>query len=145
MSSAFSLEIVVEDKEISSLKEIIELLLKNNWRINKFGKIVFLPVNDDDMYNWVSKELSIEDFYKILLQKEKNNEIVGIEFIDANSDIGVHLIAKSKNHLTFTFNINRKYLDDNNIIIDYNWYADNILKKIICKYYVRSYSFNYET
>lgn len=59
MSSSISLNVKLNSNNLLSCKEVINLLLKFGWNIQKDGKIIFLPLKDYDMYDWTTSLVDI--------------------------------------------------------------------------------------
>lgn len=139
MSISFSLNIKLE-KSVQC-KEIIELLFQNGWNIVKNGEITYLPLNDDDMFNWTVSKNSLSNFMKLVDEKEKINELIGVEINWSNTNIGGHLLFYSGSDFSFQLNVNTKCLKTEYKIPDFNWYAEKIISVLIQQYYIREYSF----
>lgn len=77
MSSSVSLNVKLNSNNLLSCKEVINLLLKFGWNIQKDGKITFLPLKDYDMYDWTTSNISLGDFINLVDEKEYGKEIVG--------------------------------------------------------------------
>lgn len=139
MSISFSLNIKLENSVLC--KKIINLLLQNGWNIVKEGKITYLPLNDDDMFNWTVSENSLSDFMKLVDEKEKINEPIGVEINWSNTNIGGHLLLYNGSDFSFQLNVNTKYLKTEYKIPDFNWYAEKIMDVLLQQYHIREYSF----
>lgn len=70
MSHSVSLNVKLNSNAMRSCKEIIILLLRYGWNIEKNSKITFLPLNDDDMFDWTSSNITFDNFIK-LVEKRK--------------------------------------------------------------------------
>ena len=57
---------------------IIQKLLDFGWTFNDYGKVSYLPIGDEDNFNWHIDDISVEKLMMILKEKEKRNEIIGI-------------------------------------------------------------------
>ena len=141
MSISFSLNIKLGNTV--RCKEIIDLLLQNGWDIVKNGIITYLPLNDNDMFNWTVSENSRSDFMKLVDEKEKINELIGVEINWSNTNIGGHLLLYSGSDFSFQLNVNTKYLNAEYKIPDLNWYAEKIMSIIIQQYHIQEYSFEH--
>ena len=50
--------------------DIINLFQEIGWEIyNSKGEIEFLPIGDDDKYDWQREKMSVENFYEIVSKK----------------------------------------------------------------------------
>jgi hypothetical protein len=57
-------ELTYENENFSSIK-IINLLLNFGWTFNDYGKMSYLPIGDNDNFDWKREEISIQDFVKV--------------------------------------------------------------------------------
>lgn len=143
MSAAFSLNIKLEANCLIHCKEIIELLIKNEWNIRKGEEITYLPLNDDDMFEWTTSTISDSDFLKLVDEKERINELIGIEIFWTDTDIGGHLLLYSAIDFSFELNINIKFIQEEYKIPDFNWYAEKLVNILKQQYYIQEYSFEF--
>lgn len=127
MSYSVSLNVKLNSNAIHSCKEIIILLLRFGWNIEKNSKITFLPLNDDDMFDWTSSDITFDDFIKLVEEKENAKEIVGVELYWKSTDIGGHLLMYNNSDFSIEFNINTKYVEEMIKIPDFNWYAEKTI------------------
>lgn len=143
MADSISLDIKLAYNDNINYKEIIQLLLDGGWTIEEQGTIVFLPLNDDDMFDWTSSNISIEEFFSIIDKKEKAEEIIGVELYWENTHIGGHLLLHSHFEFSFLMNINTKYTKASESIPDYNWYAEKMIPCFNSRYHITEYSFDF--
>lgn len=143
MSVAFSLNIKLEANCLIHCKEIIELLIKNEWNIRKGEEITYLPLNDDDMFEWTTSTISDSDFLKLVDEKERINELIGMEIFWTDTDIGGHLLLYSAIDFSFELNINTKFIQEEYKIPDFNWYAEKLVNILKQQYYIQEYSFEF--
>lgn len=112
----------------------IDQLLECGWSVNDHGKIMFLPLHDNDDFNWQFQPL--DDWhliYSLLKEKINANETVGLSLTFESTDIGcVFLFNFNQNHIIISVSINRKKIY-NTDITDFSWYLDR-LKPILSKY-----------
>ncbi|WP_144687022.1 hypothetical protein [Acetivibrio clariflavus] len=97
------------------------------------GKVSFLPLGDNDDYDWQSEEIDLEQLMDIIDKKEKQNEVIGVILYWDKSSIGMQLLIWNSGKLPFILTINRKILNDNTEInvTDVNWYLERILPAFI--------------
>lgn len=67
---------------------LIKALLKFGWTFNDHGKKTYLPVGDDGAYNWQMQDIPDKDLLKIIKQKIKTQEMVGVVMTWQNMNIG---------------------------------------------------------
>lgn len=141
MSYSVSLNVKLDSNNMLSCKEIINLLLKTGWNIQKNSKITFLPLNDDDMFDWTTSETTLSDFIKLVDEKEYLKEIVGVELYWKDTDIGGHLLMFNNCDFSFELNINTKYIGEKVKIPDLNWYAERLIPYLSQEYHIIEYKF----
>ena len=148
MSLAASIDVkLVKNKDSKfSIIEIIENLIDNGWNMNDNGVITFLPLNDDDSYNWQRESISKEGAMSLLRKKELNNEVVGIALTWKNTNTGGTFLFWNYSSFSLNISINRKVLkidEANTTITDVNWYLSRLLP-ILNRGNFRVESFSYE-
>jgi len=124
MSVSANIHVNAVQKNTISVWKIIKALLDNGWEIFKNGKITFLPLHDNDMYNWKDGSLTLTEFKSNLDEKENLSETIGV--ILYKGDIGVTLLFMSCCEFIVGCDINRKVLPDSGIT-DLSWYLSNII------------------
>ncbi len=139
VSASFDLRVVRSSgKELASQIEIIKALANYGWSFFRGEYVCYLPYGDNDNFNWTAEIISFESFLKILEQKEKRSELIGVSMTWKNSNIDGELLIwgaeearKNKIHTPISFNMaaNRKrFISQNNYeITDVNWYMEKLL------------------
>lgn len=112
------------NQSISS-SQIVRSLINGGWNIKKDGKVLYLPLGDDDDFDWQEDVLSEADFLKLAQEKEQVNEIIGIGLFWNDTETGGTLLLYSDCSISFSATINRKVLMNN--ITDVNWYLEKII------------------
>ena len=141
MSRSISLCINFESNINVNPVEVIQILLENGWEAVRENRVNYLPVNDNDMFGWTNEEMKLDKMFDIIINKYKNNEIIGVSLFWNDSDIGFNLLI-SPSELTFLLDINTKYIDNGNDIVDFNWYSTKILPCLKEKFYINNYNFS---
>jgi hypothetical protein len=146
MSVSASINIIVAKNEQQSIfaARIIEQLLSYGWSLNDYGQMTYLPVGDQGDYNWQSEIISKEKLIKIVGEKEKNNEVVGIVLTWKDTNIGGDLLVWKDGSLSFSLSVNRKILNEDISInvTDVNWYLEKLLSGLNAGHFsVMSFSF----
>ena len=114
-----------------NIADIIEIFRKTGWRVrNKNNLTEFLPLGDNDQYNWQTSILSDSDLTELILQKQNNSEKVGINLFYEHSNIGISLLAETTSEIILSLDINRQTVSDSNNITDIGWYFNNIILKL---------------
>jgi len=88
----------------------------------------FLPLNDNDMFDWQREPIDEEKLIKLLSNKEKLKEPLGVCITWKDTNIGGSLLTINDNQLLFSITINRKTIPlcGGGYITDINWYLLNI-------------------
>ncbi len=131
MSNEISMEI-----KFSNTDDVIEILKrfkKSGWNIcDSKGRISYLPIGDNDDYNWQDIYLSDEDFYNIVRIKQQNEEVIGIILFWKDNKTGITLLFINKDSIIVSFSINQRKIDmnDSRSMTDVNWYIDHIANQV---------------
>jgi len=125
--------------------QLINTFINNGWKVIEGGKISYLPLGDDDDYDWQSEDITIEQLNDIIENKEKSGEIIGVIMKCGDTDIGGSFLIYSELELSFSMTINRKTTKctNNHILTDVNWYVERIVCLLRDSDYIIE-SFSYE-
>lgn len=104
--------------------DIVVLLLKAGWVFNDNGLQSYIPVGDEDEWDWKWEELTDEQMLFILKTKQDLNEIIGVGITWSDSNVGGELLL-TQNSLIFSLSNNRLIGDSS--VTDFNWYLDKIV------------------
>lgn len=140
ISASIDLRIVTFDLSaaIPPMKTI-ELLMIHGWNpVNPDGEVNYLPLGDNEMFNWTHSKISVASLIKILEEKEHRGELVGVTMTWQNTFIGGQVLLRREKEMlqeetfismSFSLTINRKILtnSDNFKITDVNWYLERLL------------------
>lgn len=114
-----------------SLPDLFQSFVKGGWDyINSNGQVTILPLGDNDDFDWTSITLNSDSLFDLLKRKREQKEIIGVELIRTDSEIGCELLIFNSNHMMFSLSIARKKIkmkDDDIDITDFSWYLDSIL------------------
>ena len=88
----------------------------------------YLPLHDDDNFNWESQSLSVTELLSIISDKQKCGELCGVILYHQNSDKGISILAQNTKEVQVNININRKIVC--NDFTDASWYIENIIAKL---------------
>lgn len=115
--------------------DVINLFDESGWKYYDLeNNIEYLPLGDEDEFDWQKKNLSARELKEIINIKQDKLERVGINLYYKNSDIGITLMAKNTEEIIIDLNINRKTVKDNReSITDIGWYFDNIIQRFFEK------------
>lgn len=129
----------------NNISELVQLFRQVGWRLqDKDNKITYLPLNDDDCFNWTRETIQEGDLLEIISQKQACKEVVGLVLYWDRSDIGISVLFESYNRILISLDINRKTMIPGNSrsTTDINWYVEHIiisLKNLGCD--IESYQF----
>lgn len=128
---------------------LIQLLLDNGWSIsNSEGMVAYLPVGDNDSFNWQCVHMTEEELWRIIGVKTENNELIGLQLYWKSDNPGLDLlVSHSRDDGGDYFDVNigmdlyRKDIISELSLPNYNWYARHILTHFWKKYHISQYSF----
>ena len=113
--------------------ELIEILLNNGWSVKDQGHISYLPLGDEDAFNW--QHVAISSWPKIvetLKQKEKNREMIGLVMTWKDVNIGGEfLFFPDGRQLAISWSVNRRTLKHCADFTDHSWYLSRILTPLL--------------
>lgn len=115
-----------------SAVEIIKSLMTYGWTLNDYGKVSYLPLGDNDDFNWQSENISIDTLFDIVRNKELLGEMVGVMLTWEDSLIGGSFLFDNDKSFTFNICINRKIIigyDDYNMT-NVSWYIERLIPAI---------------
>ena len=69
----------------SSITNIITLFNKIGWGFID-NQMEYLPVNDNDMFDWQKEPLSLEKLFSVISQKQNIGEMIGVILYHNKSD-----------------------------------------------------------
>ena len=132
MSHAAGINITISSSA-KSIPELIEVLLNNGWSVKDHGHISYLPLGDEDAFNW--QHVTIATWPKIvetLKQKEKNRELIGLVMTWKDMNIGGEfLFFPNRQQLAVSWSVNRKALKHCADFTDHSWYLTRILTPLL--------------
>ncbi|WP_091018219.1 hypothetical protein [Paenibacillus amylolyticus] len=127
MSVSISIEISLS-KQISRMT-ILRKLVDFGWSYNDQGKVTYLPIGDDNEFNWQRKSIPLEELLKILVIKDNQRELIGVAMTWKETDVGGTFLIEENGTILMSPDINRKVLDveSYNKITDVNWYVTKLI------------------
>jgi hypothetical protein len=132
MSHAAGINITISSST-KSILELIEVFLNNGWSIKDHGHISYLPLGDEDAFNW--QHIAIAAWPKIvevLKQKEKNRELIGLVMTWKDANIGGEFLFFPDGQLVaVSWSVNRKALERCTDFTDHSWYLTRILAPLL--------------
>ena len=125
-----------------SIADILRIFQQIGWHIrNPQGKVEYLPIGDDDEYDWQCDEISESELYDIISKKIAGKEQIGINLFYYGGTEGISLIANNTSQILLSITINRKTIKGK--YTDMSWYLENIIYKLL-KIDVRLLSYKIE-
>lgn len=113
-----------------SIVDILKIFQEIGWYIyNPQGKIEYLPIGDDDEYDWQCEEISEIKLYDIISEKITKKEQVGINLFYSNGAEGITLMAYNTGQIILSITINRRTVKG--VYTDVAWYWENIIYKFL--------------
>ncbi|RZF53644.1 hypothetical protein EXE30_06625 [Acinetobacter halotolerans] len=122
ISSGLYVKIVSND---NSPMEILELIYQAGWNFNDHGLKAYLPIHDNDDFNWNFDAISDEELLLILNHKNSLREMLGVVLTWRDSNIGGEFLLDFEGGITVSLSINRQILLEN--ITNVNWYLERII------------------
>lgn len=133
MSVESTIYVTISSEQDASIVQVIKLLLKNGWSIFDTQKRVsYLPLHDDDLFDWNVSTLSEREVLHLLEQKEDIGEIIGLSLYWSDGMTGIILLAYNLENMQFITEINRKTVTtyDNQKRTDQEWYLKRIIEPL---------------
>jgi len=129
MSISASIDLVF-DREVSPVT-LIETLINFGWSVNDNGHISYLPLSDDDQFDWEWCDINRwSSVLSILTSKAALKETVGLALTWEDSNIGGEiLILSDGRNICFSLTSNRKEIN-NNSYTDFSWYLGKIIEPL---------------
>lgn len=129
MSRFASIDIVVSSPSKTSV-DIIKALLKAGWTFNDYDNVSYLPIGDNDDFDWQRKPASDIDLVKLFTEKDKLGEIIGVVMTWKKTNVGGEMIFRQDNSFSFSLSMNRKNLAQHSNVTDINWYLERLIPAI---------------
>jgi hypothetical protein len=132
MSTSASIRICISERSraILSVPNLIQHFVNEGWDyVDSKGNVTFLPVDDDDDFNWLCETIDRNNILNILKNKQAQKETIGIQLLRRDSKTGCNLLIFNTNEMVFSLSIYRnKFVVESDIdITDFTWYLEKIL------------------
>ena len=132
MSHAAGINITISSST-KSILELIEVLVNNGWSVKDHSHISYLPLGDQDAFNW--QHIAIAAWPKIveiLKQKEKSRELIGLVMTWKDANIGGEFLFFPEGQLVaVSWSVNRKALKHCADFTDHSWYLTRVLTPLL--------------
>ena len=120
--------------------DMLSNLLDYGWSVNCNNQIQYLPLGDDDDYDWQFAPLDTwQNIYEIIKQKDKRNERLGLDLCWQNTSVGGSFLidplsttAKISNiRLWTTWYAQRPKLENCDWITNQSWFIQRIIPPLL--------------
>jgi hypothetical protein len=129
---ARSASIHLEFAVVPAPAEILSLLFEVGWGYDYHGEIAYLPVGDDELFNWRTKPLDGWSRVQSLIDtKAQNNEPVGLGLAWRDSQVGGTFYLKPQGEMMVVLDADRPRLEGCDDFTDMSWYLSRILRPLI--------------
>lgn len=124
------------------IRDVIKVFNQIGWNTyTSNGEVEYLPVGDNDMYDWKCEILSEKELYNIISRKIEKKEMIGVGLFYADGSEGVSFLAQDTDNILLHILTNRRIIIGRNT--DMAWYVENIIYKLL-NFGVRLLSYEFE-
>ncbi|MBE7682941.1 hypothetical protein [Paenibacillus sp. P13VS] len=127
MSISSSIEIALSKPVARTI--ILQKLEEFGWSYSDHGKVTFLPIGDVDDFDWQHECIPLEELFKILAEKDKQKELIGVVMTWRDTNIGGTFLVRENGTIIMSPDIKRRILnvESYNKITDINWYMTKLV------------------
>lgn len=128
MSISASIDINLKADIVPSTISItaIQGLIGIGWTFDSDGNVFYLPLGDDDQFNWKTEFIHQEDLFNILKRKAELFELIGVSMTWQKSNVGGDFLFRSDGSISIALSINRKTITGCSST-DLSWYLERLL------------------
>ena len=91
-----------------NIVEVLKIFQQIGWYIyNPQGKVEYLPIDDDDEYDWQCEEKTESELYDNISKKTAGKEQIGINLFYCNGAEGISLMACDTSQIILSITIYR--------------------------------------
>lgn len=113
-----------------NIVDVLRIFQQIGWDIyNPQGEVEYLPVGDDDMYNWQCEKMPESKLYDIVSEKMALKERIGVNLFYDNGIEGISLLAETPKQIVLGISVNRRIRKGR--YTDMAWYLENIIYKLL--------------
>ena len=146
MSVSLLFEFRIVKRENFTSVNLIESFLKEGWSLySEKGEIIYTDIGDFDDYDYKANYISEEEYFNIVIQKERNNEIIAftLYWLEADDRYRIDVMITPQFEILISPSDEVKKMINSEIkILDVNWYLYRILRTLTNNsILVESYSF----
>ena len=123
--------------------DVLKCLLHHGWTIYDNGEKIFLPENDNGMFDWKSQvNITDSEIFSILTIKYKAKETLGISLSWLDTNIGGEFLIYPDLSVSLCCSNNRQ--TNNYNITDFDWYLSKLIPIFIKEnFYIESLTFSH--
>ncbi|GMA97769.1 hypothetical protein [Pelosinus sp. IPA-1] len=126
ISASIDIKLAFRDSQTISKVALIQSLLDFGWTFKDCGNMTYLPIGDEDKFDWKTENISVESLMVLLNEKEKRDEQIGVAMTWKDSGIGGDVLLMKNGEISVSLTINRRVIIDSDIT-DVNWYLVKLL------------------
>ena len=110
-----------------SIAEMIRIFRKIGWDFAD-GQVEYLPLHDDDMFDWQAEPLSEAELDALVTEKQACGELCGVILNHQDSDRGFSLLATNTAEIMLHLTVNRKTVCGD--FTDASWYIEHVAAEL---------------
>lgn len=139
---SLSMEICQHNGDDVQVSQVVRALLEAGWRMEINGQVRYLPVGPEDEGDYVYEERTVPEILDILDAKQRLGEFIGLSLFWGDTLVGGTLFVSAPNRQLYDFGLSsdRRYLDQNNRLLDTNWYIEKVVPCLMEKFNVFRYT-----
>lgn len=139
---SLSMEICQHNGDDVQVSKVVRALLETGWRMEINGQVRYLPVGPENEGDYVYEERTVPEILDILDAKQRLGEFIGLSLFWGDTLVGGTLFVSALNRQLYDFGLssNRRYLDQNNRLLDANWYIEKVVPCLMEKFNVFRYT-----
>ncbi|MBQ7776583.1 MAG: hypothetical protein IJ379_11750 [Lachnospiraceae bacterium] len=113
----------------ADMVDVLKVFQQIGWDVyNPQGQVEYVPVGDDDEFNWQCDELSEIEVYEMMTAKIANKEVSAMNLFYNKGHEGICFLAHNTAEVMLSLSINRRTVDGEHT--DMAWYLENIIYKL---------------
>jgi len=130
MSKESSISIKLYSENNLKSYTILDLLINFGWSCCIDNSQIYLPLNDNDEWNWLKEPFNFDNLKKIIISKSMADEVLGVKILwrESNNIGGILLIYPD---LSVTFSLIGNRVEDQSGVTDFSWYIGKLIPAII--------------
>ena len=141
MSISASIDLAINTTISPLILTIIRILLAAGWGFKYEQFSSYLPLGDNDDFDWKIEKIEDINLLEILAEKEKSGELIGVAMVWKNTGSGGTFLFHSDGSISISLSINRKKIEEK--FTDVNWYIDKLISPLIeAKIIIESFVFS---